>query len=294
MRVSGENEVQFPLVLWETQALTAHPGGGWAFVVRGKARRQSGDLAEALADFRRAVRLDSRDAKARGWEADALRKRGRLGAAAAAAETALRLQPTCAWAAALNGEIERERGRKKRGFELVQRAVRLDPNGSCAHDFLGADPPAVWGDASYAWVYAWRGAIHRKKNDWKAARRDLEHAVELDPGCFWARGWLGELKLASGDAPGALVELAASLKEYSGNGDAWTWQGRAYAELKRWAPALNSFLRAGTLQPSEPWPLIGAATILDRLGRKKEAANSMARAAALAPALFAAQAASAP
>ena len=268
------------------RAIEEQPALGWAYVVRGKARRQNGDFAGALADFRRASGLDPRDAKARGWEADALRKGGRLKEAAAAARAAIALQPTCAWAVALSGEIERELGRKKSGFELMQRAVGLDANGSCAHDFLGIDPPSVWRDSCYAWVYAWRGGIHRKKEEWQAARRDLEHAVELDPECFWARGWLGELKLALGDSGGALADFASALRSYKDYRDAWTWQGRAHVIQGHWRPALGSFQRALSLDAADPWALIGCSVSLENLGRRKAAADFLGRARKIAPGLF--------
>ena len=168
----------------------------------------------------------------------------------------------------------------------MQRAVALDANGSCAHDFLGADPPSVWRDSCYAWVYAWRGGIRRKREDWEAARRDLEHAVELDPECFWARGWLGELKLAVGDAGGALGEFARALKAHKGFRDAWTWQGRANAEQGRWRPALSSFRKALSLDAADPWALIGCSVSLENLGRRGEAADFLGRARKIAPSLF--------
>jgi tetratricopeptide (TPR) repeat protein len=269
-----------------TRALGARKILAGAYLVRGKARRQNDDVKGALADFRRASGLDPRDAKAKGWEADALRRAGRPAEASAAARAAIALQTTCAWAVALSGEIERGLGRKKAGLELVQRAFALDPNGSCAHDFLGADPPTVWRDPCYAWVYAWRGGILRKKEDWNAARRDLEHAVELDPECFWARGWLGELKLAVGDAGGALDEFARALHQYKDYRDAWTWQGRAYGEQGRWRPALASFRKALSLDAGDPWALIGCSVSLENLGRRKAAADCLGRARTIAPGLF--------
>lgn len=269
-----------------TKAIEAQPAFGWAYVVRGKARRQNGDVEGALTDFRRASRLDVRDAKARGWEADALRKAGRTEEAASAARAAVKLQPTCAWAVALFGEIERELGRNKAGFELMSRAVALDPNASCAHDFLGAEPPSVGLDSSYAWLYAWRGGIRRRKEQWAAARRDLDHAIALDPECFWARGWLGELKLASGDAGGALVEFSRTLAGFKDYREAWTWQGRAYAEQGKWRLALLSFKKALSLDAADPWALIGCSVSLENLGRKQAAADCLGRARKIAPSLF--------
>ncbi len=258
-----------------------------AYLVRGKARRQGGDWDGALIDLRRAAALAPGDAKVRGWEADTLRRSGRREEAASAAQEAVRLMPTCAWAVALSGEIERERGGKQSGLELVRRAVALDSNGSCAYDFIGADPPEVWRDSCYAWVYAWRGGIFRKKGEWRFARRDLAHAVELDPDCFWARGWLGELHLADGDAEGALAQFAAALKTHPCYVEALNWQGRAHCERGRWRSALASFQNVLSLDGSEPWAMIGVSVCLEKLGRKSIAAKYLQRAAHLAPALFA-------
>ncbi len=268
-------------------AIRLRPNWSWAYVVRGKAFRQSGRIALARADFEAAIRLDPEDAKARGWLAETLRKDGRIDAAARMVRAAEKRMPDCAWIVALESEIDRERGRYYSALRRIRHAVRLDPHACCAHDFLGDDPPHAKHDAAFAWIYALRGETHRQEKRWDRAQSDLEWALHLDPGCFWARAWLGELLLARGNSKQAARELRRALRLVPSFADGWVWLGRALLEGNYRKPALAAFERASHVEPKNPWALIGRGTAAQSLGQARQSERLFRRAQTLAPTLFA-------
>ncbi len=268
------------------RASACDPSRGWAHVVRAKALRQKGDLTAALAATRRAEEVDG-TVYAWAWRGEILRKAGRAQEALDALRKASALQPTNAWVLALRGETRRELGDLAGGLADLQEAMRLDIRCSCAYDFLGAEPASVRRDASLAWVYAWRGGIHRGAGRLNEARADLDRAVRLDPSAFWIIAWRGELRLHEGDAAGALKDLGKALRIFPQYPDALLWRGHALLKSGAARRALHGFGSALALQPNNVWAMIGQAACLERLGDAAKAADLLTRARQIAPALFA-------
>ncbi len=269
-----------------TRALSADPGLAWAWVVRAKARRQAGRLTPALEDAQRAVSLAPKDAKAHAWRGEILRKLGRRKEALRALERAVALDPSAAWARALRGEARRESGDREGCLEDIKEAVRIDGGCSCAYDMLGTSPVKVRRDRSWAWVYAWRGAIARRSQRWAEARTDLDRAVTMDPSCFWARAWRGELRSARGDLRGATADLGRAVSLCPEYADAQAWLGAALCRQGRCAAAQKAFGKALALEPAHVWALIGAGVCLQKNGRTDEGQARLERAKELAPGLF--------
>lgn len=269
-----------------TAAIKSDPKFGWAYVVRAKAQRQSGWLEKALEDTNLAFRLNSRDAKALGWRGDIMRKLGRGAEALEALNLAVAIDPTCAWVLALRGEVRREAGELEKGFEDVKLAMRIDANCSCSWDIVGNDPPNVRKDPMYAWVYAWRGGIHRRLEHWQAAAKDLNLALELDQKCFWARAWRGEMELARGNFAAAGLDLTRALENFPNYADAHVWLGKLFCQTKKCGQARKAFQKALDLDPLNIWGLIGIGVCLDHSGRAPAARAFLMRAREVAPGLF--------
>jgi tetratricopeptide (TPR) repeat protein len=268
------------------RAAQADPGWGWAHVVRAKALRQSGDLDAALAETAVAEGLDD-PAYAWAWRGEILRRAGRLSSALESLNKASALQPANAWILALKGETRRELGDPAGGLADIQEAMRLDIRCSCAYDFLGAEPRAVRRDASLAWVYAWRGGIHRGAGRLRQARADLSRAVRLDPRSFWIVAWRGELRLHEGDAAGALKDLSKATKIFPRYPQGLIWQGQAHLKVGTAKLAQRDFSAALALDPNNVWAMIGRAACHESLGQEAAAQDLLARARQIAPALFA-------
>lgn len=268
-----------------TRAVELEPGWTWPLIVRAKALRQSGGLDAALSDTLLAERAGP-DAYALGWRAEILRKLGRLKDALEASNKACAMQPNNAWFRALRGQIQCDLGLREKGLADLTWAARMDPRCSCDYDFLGAEGPRVRADRALDWVYAWRGGVHRAAGRLDQARADLDHAAALSPRCFWIAAWRGELLAAQGELKAGLAGLRRALKACPRYAQAAVWAGQALVAAGKPAEARRSFDAALAAEPDNVWGLIGRAVCLEREGQSEEAAGLMARAQALAPALF--------
>lgn len=269
-----------------TRAAELEPGWSWPLIVRAKALRQNGELAAALADTALAERSGP-DAYALGWRAEILRKLGKVEDALEAASKACAMQPNNAWFRALRGQIRCDLGQREKGLADLTHAARLDPRCSCDYDFLGAEGPKVRSDRALDWVYAWRGGVHRAAGRLDRARADLDHAARLSPGCFWIAAWRGELLAAQGELKAGLAALRRALKACPRYAQAAVWAGQALVAAGKPKEARPYFDAALAAEPDNVFGLIGRAVCLESAGRSEEAAGLMARAQALAPALFA-------
>ena len=264
-------------------AVAAEPGWTWPLIVRAKIRRQSGDLDGALEDTVRAEET-APDPYAFAWRGEILRKLGRPREAIACLDRAIALQPTNAWLYALRGETRRELGRAGALADL-QKAFSLDPHASCDFDFLGAEPAAVRRDPALSWVYAWRGGIRRKNGRLREAGADLDRAVRLDPGCFWSLAWRGELRVNRGRRASGVADLRRALKLNPKYASAWLWLGQGLlANSPR--HARQAYRKARSLDPQNPWSVIGEAACFERLGDARQANRLLSHARQLAPSLF--------
>ncbi|MBI3554156.1 MAG: tetratricopeptide repeat protein [Elusimicrobia bacterium] len=268
-----------------SKAVDCDASWGWALIVRAKAKRQKGEFTAAIADTRLAEKAHE-DAYAWGWRGEILRKAGKPKEALALLDRAVERQPSNAWFLALRGETRRELGELEKALADLDRAVQLDPHASCDYDFLGAEPPAVRRDSKLAWVYAWRGGIHRKEGRLPQARADLERAASLDPSAFWILAWKGELLIHLGRTAAGLKDLDRALSLYPRYAAARVWKGHALLAAGRAQAASAEFRKALAADPQNVWALLGEASSLEKLGRARQAGVVAERARSLAPGLF--------
>ncbi len=140
-------------------------------------------------------------------------------------------------------------------------------------------------DPALAWIYAWRGGIHRKNLRWREARADLDRAVRLDPLCFWSRAWRGELLIHRGRTAAGVADLKRALKLNPRYASAWLWLGQGLLG-KSPLQARAAYQKARRLEPGNVWAMIGEASCLARLGAPDRANALLSRAREIAPALF--------
>ncbi len=140
-------------------------------------------------------------------------------------------------------------------------------------------------DAALAWIYAWRGGVHRRNLRFGEAAADLDRAVRLDPLCFWSVAWRGELRVQRKRTAAGIADLKRALKLNPRYASAWLWLGQGLLE-KSPLQARASYQKARRLEPGNVWAMIGEASCLARLGVPGRANALLSRARELAPSLF--------
>jgi tetratricopeptide (TPR) repeat protein len=262
------------------RALALAPGCGWIRAWRGEAARQLGRLPEARRELEAAVRLSPRYGHAWSWLGGTLRRLGEPGAeaalrrglasdprhawswhelflllkdsaparAAAALDRAHALNPRCDW---ISGS-ERGRAAYRRAAAEAQAAHARAPKPSLA--FWAAHSLLEAGDAEAALTWARRAPRGPRTLALKArasaalgrepGERELTAALRLDPGFAHAWAWRGRVKLARGDASGAVRDLdrALALDPVCAWGHLLRARGRA--ALGRRGPAREDAARA--------------------------------------------------
>jgi tetratricopeptide (TPR) repeat protein len=212
------------------------------------AKSKEGDLDGAIADFNRAVELDSKNVNAYLGRGIARRQKGDLEGAIADNDRAIELDPKNDSAYNNRANIRAFKGDLDGALSDYNRAVEIDPKNACAHNNRGhfkmnrrdldgaiADfNRAIELDVKYALAYCYRGKAKSKKDDFEKAIADFNHAIELDPQYTLAYCMRGYAKSDKGDADGAIADFDRAIgfdreyaAAYSGRGYAKTLMGEA-------------------------------------------------------------------
>ena len=201
----------------------------WLHVLSYRMKREAG-LPGALRDADRAFRLDPSS----GWIAG-------LGDAPAGAPLQARLlrdswrgfysETASAPLHAYRGQDLLRRGEAGAGLAALERATRLEPAG---------------------WILAWLGEALRAAGRPQEAEAALCRALKLDPRYDNAWAWRGTLKLAAGDAAGALADLDRALA-LRRTARAEHDKARALRALGRVPESLDALERAARLNAELGW-----------------------------------------
>lgn len=265
-------------------AVRKWPGCAQGWSALGKALRQGGESRAALKVFERALRLDPSDGSARAWQAEVMGKLGLEAGAALAARRAQRAGQR--WALAVRAQMESRKGNETKAWDMLKAVFAADPAAMALADILGAEPEPVRRDASYAWLYAWRGLLRRRQGRWQEAEADFGQALSLDPGCFWALACRGECRLAAGKTDAARSDLDEAIRACPAFADALVWRARLLHEQGDFLAALRDFLGVLDAAADNVWALAGAGVCLEKLGRPAQAKKYLLKAKRLAPGLF--------
>ncbi|HXO88513.1 MAG TPA: tetratricopeptide repeat protein [Candidatus Acidoferrales bacterium] len=124
-------------------------------------------------------------------------------------------------------------------------------------------------------AHLWLQVLPRGDGD---RRRELEqavmqHNVEKNPGDFWARLWLGALRLSLANPAGAEASLETAVRIDPSQPEGHNWLGLALGALGRSQEAISQFRTALVLKPDYANASFNLARTLARFGRYDEAAS---------------------
>ncbi|MFK4224793.1 tetratricopeptide repeat protein, partial [Streptomyces sp. NPDC019890] len=120
---------------------------------------------DALADFERAIELDSQIAWAYAGRGETHRLMGSYNDALTDLDHAIELDSQIVWAIACRGHTHQGLEHFEDALADFERAIELD--------------------SQIAWAYAGRGETHRHMGCYEKALTDLARAAEIDPGDGW-------------------------------------------------------------------------------------------------------------
>ena len=202
----------------------------------GQQSRLSGELTDALEEYRKAVRVDPSSSALRTELARMLREAGQGEEAITEAQAAVRLDAKDAeaqlvLAQALHAQAESGGGRPllEKAAVAYAAAVALRPT----------DAPAI---ATLAQVY---GQLDRPAD----AAKQWRSYVELDSDSFDAQIQLGSALLAAGDAPGAAAALEQAVRLHPRAARAYQALGDTYAKAEQPEQAILNYRKALEIEP---------------------------------------------
>lgn len=158
--------------------------------------------------------------------------------------------------------------------------ARFEGQGNTARHAFGA---AIAADPRNAWGWFGRGRVDVEREALGPARADLLQALGLDPRGPGYRGELGTLESYAGNLAAAEAHFREALDQQSGDFTSHT--GLGIVKLKEGQPeeALQSFLKAGVLQPDFARATLWTGVTYYHLGRDQNALTALARAAQIDP-----------
>ena len=232
---SPEEEIRF-----YTEAICLNPGYANAFMNRGAARYDKGDLEGALRDYEEAIRLTPDYAKAYFNRGIARRAKGDLDGALRDYEEAIRLTPDYAKAFNNRGNARMAKGDLEGALQDYDEAIRLKPD--------------------YAVAFNNRGDALRDRGDLEGALQDYEQAIRLNPDLAEALDSRGSARKARGDLEGALQDFDRAIRVKPDYANAYYNRALVWQDKLNYAAAIVEFRR-----------------FLDRVGAKHDGAAEKAK-----------------
>ena len=237
-----------------TTAIAQCPHAGWFHAWRANAKRATGDLDGALADFAASIRLQPYYHRAFVWRGGLLRKLKRYDEALSDLDRALVMDPHYSL-------TYYERGLARRGKgDLVGGAFDLDR--------------AYLLDHRYHWAFKTGGAPSSADLERGVAELTAELKRYPTVPSLWT--WLGQLKLQLWDRSGALLDFERACELDPHHALAQGFAGRALFEAGRPGPAVERLRRAIALEPRFQIARMWLAEALRALGRKADAKKLLA------------------
>jgi len=214
----------------ETQGPPATPVTAADYSDRGFSRQSNGDLDGAIADYNKALELDSKDVRTFYRRGLALQAKGDLNGALADYNTVLGLDAKNADAFSNRGFIKQAQGDLDGAMSDYTQALLLNPK-----------IPAA---------YYNQGLIDAQKGYFDAAISDFNHALDLDPKMAFAYYNRGVAKNTEGDLDGAISDFSQALVLNPRIARAFSDRGIARQAKGDLDGALADYSQAFTLDPN--------------------------------------------
>jgi tetratricopeptide (TPR) repeat protein len=226
-----------------------------AYLNRGGAYANNGDLDRASADFTKAIELDPKYAAAYLIRGNLYGKKGDLDRAIADYTEAIRLNPKYALAYNNRGLDYLNKGDLDRAIADLDKAIELDPKFALAYlnrgnvyykkaDFdraIADYDKAIELDSKFALAYYDRGNSYGKKGDLDRAIADYDKAIELDPKYARAYNNRGLAYERKGDLDRAIADYDKAIELNPKDAVAYNRRGAAL-RMKRIPQPLRPFV----------------------------------------------------
>ncbi len=248
------------------RALEAEPKHLEARIVLARVLSRTGREQEALAELERAGAWNPEAAELFYQLAQAYQRAGR---ASEAQESARRFQELEAKEKSSREREARVAVTYKRAAEILQRGDMLEAD-RVFRSVLEIDPGNTQSRSMLA-------KIAFSKNDPASAKRWIEEAVEKDAGIAEYHFLRGLFEVRTGRAAEAEPSIRRSLELDPAFPEAWSLLGSLLLDSRRAEEALQCFLRASLLEPSNAAVQLNLASAYSALGRTAEEEAAMER-----------------
>jgi Tfp pilus assembly protein PilF len=209
-------------------AIRLDPNLAQAWLYRALVTMESGTLADAEPDFKKALELAPNDATVPRFYGEELANVGQYDAAETYYQRALALDPTYADVIYLYGRLHRDRGELDKAVTLFEQHAVLVPKGTAHHAL---------------------GEIFLRKGDLDRAAKEFELDLVTDESCYESRVNLAGLALENERWDVARDQYKRSLEFHPADARALSGLGLAYLELGDYELALGTLRQAEELAP---------------------------------------------
>ena len=197
--------------------------------VRGDVKSNMGGHKDAIADYDRAIELDSQDAEAHEGRGHAKNKMGDHKGAIADYGRAIELNPQDARTYNSRGTAKDNMGNYEDAIADYDRAIELNPK--------------------YAMAYGNRGNTKSKLGNYEDAIADINRAIELNPQDATAYGNLGNTKLQMADYEGSIAAADRAIELNPQDARAYSIRGTVKTKTENFEGAIADYDRALEIDP---------------------------------------------
>ncbi|HJT33305.1 MAG TPA: tetratricopeptide repeat protein [Pirellulales bacterium] len=247
---------------WFNQELQKRPTA-FAYLGRGVARGEQGDLDGAIADCTAALRIEPRSQKAYTDRAIAYGKKREMTLALNDLEVAMAMGPPSAKVFGIRGAVRASMHDYRGALDDLNRALRMNPrdaaaysNRTAVHTKLGnlaealADiDKAISLDPRNPVLYANRGWTYTLEHRYQEAIKDFDEAIRLDPKFVLARVNRGGYWLQQGQLEKAIAEYNEAIRLDPKCDAAWRFRSAAHRRSGNLALAASDVDEAIRLAP---------------------------------------------
>jgi tetratricopeptide (TPR) repeat protein len=216
--------------LW-TDAIEKYPNdNASAYYNRGFGSWQQGQWQKALADYSKAIEINSEWALAYNSRGIVYENIGQWEKAIADYSKAIENDPKYGYAYNNRGIVYCKLGQWDKAIVDCSKAIEIDPKCVLA--------------------YSNRGIAYRNLGQWDKAVADCSRAVEIDPQCALAYNNRGNVYGKLGQWDKALTDYSHAIKIDPTSALAYSNRGRAYSNLGQWEQAIADYSKLIEINPN--------------------------------------------